>query len=71
MKADQQHDDATGGCFITNPSKAPLKLTGVAPAVCDAEAGQQYSSRSELTQERDVVKNAPLQAFSTGSYPKG
>jgi len=29
-----------------NASTASLKLTGVVPAVCDAEAGQQHSSKS-------------------------
>jgi len=33
-----------------NTSTASLKLVGVAPAVCDAEAGQQHSSSSELIQ---------------------
>jgi hypothetical protein len=33
---------------IVNTSTASLNLTGVVPAVCDAEAGQQHSSKSEL-----------------------
>lgn len=38
-----------------------LRLTGAVPAVCDAEAGQQHSSRSEL------VKANPARAAGPSS----
>lgn len=48
---------------IKNTSTASLKLTGVVPAVCDAEAGQQHSSKSELVQALGALQ-ATLQRES-------